>query len=293
MRISTAGQYDAVVRDMTMAQEQMVKAQRQVSSGKRFSKVSEDWVAAAESLSLRTVKDAIGQYRSNISEAKTDVQFAENALSDVGDLMRQAYTLSVQAANGTLDQSARDNIATQIDQLRSRLIDYGNTRGPHNDYLFAGQKTDTQPFSDSGTSLTYSGDSASVTIEMAPGQTMAKTFVTDQLFKDAYNALASLKANLQSGNISAISSVDIQALQDSQKAFRTVQAQAGVRIGTLDDLDSQHVRRQDDLSTRLSQVEDVDMSEAVVQFQLSQTAYQAALAAASKTFGLSLVDFIS
>ncbi|MBI5706769.1 MAG: flagellar hook-associated protein FlgL [Armatimonadetes bacterium] len=293
MRISTSGQYDAVVRDMTLAQEQMVKAQRQVSSGKRFSRVSEDWVAAAESLSLRTVKDAIGQYQTNIAEAKTDVSFAESAFSDMGDILKQAYTLSVQAANGTLDQSARESIATQIDQLKTRLVDFGNTRGPHNDYLFAGQKTDTKPFADTGSALTYSGDTATVDIEMAPGQTMAKTFVANQMFTDAYNALQNFKTNLQSGNTGAISGIDIQALQDSHKAFRTAQAQAGVRIGALEDIDSQHGRRLDDLSARISEVEDVDMSEAIVQFQLSQTAYQAALAAASKTFGLSLVDFIS
>lgn len=293
MRISTAGQYDSVIRDMTQAHEQMARAQRQVSSGKRFSRVSEDWVAAAESLSLRSVKDALGQYRANIEEARTDVAFAESAFSDVGDLLRQAYSLSVQAANGTLDQAARDNIATQIDQLKARLVDYGNTRGPHSDYLFAGQKTDTKPFEVTGTTLNYNGDSATVNIETAPGQTMAKTLVAHQLFTDAYGALEGFRANLVSGNVSAISGVDIQALQDSHKAFRTVQGQAGVRINSLDDMESQHKRRLDDLSARISEVEDADMSEAIVQFQLSQAAYQAALAAASKTFNLSLVDFIT
>lgn len=293
MRISTAYQYDAYLSDIGRAFERTIEAQRQVATGKRFTKASEDWTGAASSLSLRTVKSAISQYRTNILDARTEVGFAESAFSEASDALKQAYAMAVQAANGPLDQAARNNIASQITQIQTRLVDLGNTKGPRGNYIFAGQMTDTAPFTAGSTGITFNGDTNQILIETGPGQTTAKNFVANTLFSDAYNALESFKTNLAGGNVGAISGVDIAALQSAGAAFRQIQGEAGIRLQGLERTDNDHVKRLDEIVQNLSDVEDVDLTEAAVQLQLTQTAYQAALTAASKGFNLSLLDFVS
>ena len=61
---------------------------------------------------------------------------------------------------------------------------------------------------------------------------------------------------------------------------------------TVDELKAHNQRRIDDFTQRISDVEDVDMAEAITQYQTAQTVYTAALQVASTTHQLSLMDFI-
>jgi flagellar hook-associated protein 3 FlgL len=141
--------------------------------------------------------------------------------------------------------------------------------------------------------LNYHGDANEILIESGPGSTMASNVPGGQLFTDAYAALESLKNNLQSGNPGAIGGVDIAALQSTLATINNVRGTVGARLQAIEKIDADHNRRIDDFSAQISDVEDIDISEAVMKFRLAETAYQAALGAASQGFRLSLVDFLT
>jgi flagellar hook-associated protein 3 FlgL len=291
MRVSTPYQYGSYAGDIARAQERFVALQRQVATGKKLNSLSDDPLALAASLSMKGLRDGLEQYKANLNTAKSELGLAESALSEVNTLMRRAYELAVSGANGSTDQSARLAMLSELNEIQKRLVDLGNTTDGSGEYLFSGQMTDTKPFTMSGQTLVYNGDDLDRAIEAAPGETLVASVQCRQLFTEAHAAIDSLKNNLQ-GNHAAISGVDIPALQASMTNVNVMRGQIGARLQAVDRWMSDHTRRADELTHSISDVEDVDLAEAIVQYQMAQAAYTGALQVASQGFGLSLLDFI-
>lgn len=292
MRISTNYQYSAFQSDISSAQQALFESSAQVSSGKRINRPSDDPFGTVRSVTMRSLQAGIKQYQDNLNTAKGQLGFGESTLSEMSTLTNRAYTLAVSGANGATDQKGRDAMAAEIAQIQSRLIDLANTKDSSGGYLFAGQKADVKPYTLAGTTLTYNGDSNSLKAEVGPGDMMTISTAGEPLISDLYNRLQSLKDNLTGGTVSAISGTDIANIQNSLDAISDLRGGIGSKLKTIDDLSSQMTRRSDDLTTSISDVEDVDITEAMVKYQQANQAYSAALTVASQGFRLSLMDFI-
>jgi flagellar hook-associated protein 3 FlgL len=292
MRISTGYQFDSYANDIRVTQERMFRFEQQVSSGKQLNRPSDDPVGAARSLTMRSLRTGIQQYQSNLETAKGTLGYTENALTDANNLMQRAYQLAIAGASSSTDQVARNAMASEIGTIQTRLVELANSRGPTGAFLFAGQKTDTKPYSVAGSTITYSGDANSVVIESSPTDTMAVSTPGEPMFSDAFNRLETLKTNLASGNVGALTGASIPEMQGSMQSLLAARGTVGAKLRTVDDLTSQYTRRVDDLTKGISDVEDVDISQAILNYQLAQAAYQGALTVASKGFQTSLMDFI-
>jgi flagellin-like hook-associated protein FlgL len=189
--------------------------------------------------------------------------------------------------------------------LQQQLIQYANSIGPSGQYIFGGQSNDQKPFSisttagatsvalPSGTYLNFDGDNLDVTIETGPSDVMAVNSKGWDVFSKAYQALDQLKIDLQGGNIGSLSGVDIQQVQDSMNLVNTERGYIGTKLQSITALTEHYTRRIDDLKENVSDIEDVDLSDAIQKYTLAQTAYQAALSVASQGYKLSLMDFIA
>lgn len=65
----------------------MEKLQMQMATGKKISVPSDDPVAAARALKLRTDVSEIEQYKRNVKDAQSWMDITENALSNMGDVL--------------------------------------------------------------------------------------------------------------------------------------------------------------------------------------------------------------
>lgn len=291
-RISTAYQFDTYSGDIRRTSEAYFAAQRRVSSGKRIERMSDDPRGASLALSMKTLKKGMEGYVSNLNLAKGVLGTSEQALSEVGDMLKRANTMALAGANAATDQNGRAAMIQEVEAIQSRLVSIANSRGPSGQYIFAGQKNDAAPFVSTPTGLQYNGDHNDVAVETDPTSTMAVNTQGDPLFTDIYARLETLKANLASGNTGGLSGVSIADIQNSQKAVDAARGQVGIKLSTIGTMLDHYNRRTDELTTGISDIEDVDMSDAIVQYQQTMTAYQAALQVASKGYSLSLMDFI-
>jgi flagellar hook-associated protein 3 FlgL len=66
----------------------------------------------------------------------------------------------------------------------------------------------------------------------------------------------------------------------------------GARLQTVAEYQANHARRSEGLTEQISDIEDVDLSQAILELKQAETAYQAALQAVGMTQGLSLMDFL-
>lgn len=107
-----------------------------------------------------------------------------------------------------------------------------------------------------------------------------------------FASLAKLRDALQSGDQAQITAAADALKQDYDRVVR-VRGMAGAKVQELDD---RQTRMNDqNLATRalLSNLQDVDFTEAITRFQTLQTALQATLQMSGKTLNLSLLDFLA
>jgi flagellar hook-associated protein 3 FlgL len=292
MRISFAHQYDVYRSDLGRSQEAYFEAQRKVSTGKRIHSVSDDPFSATASISFRQVRNAAAQYAKNAETAKSFLGFTENALGEMSKLMQRVNELAVAGANGATDQVGRQAMAQELGEIQRRMVDLANGKGPVDQYLFSGQKSDTKPFSVAGSVVTYSGDANNLYVEVSPNETLNIGAQLGTFVPDLYSKLEALKNNLQGGNTGAISGVDLANVQTAKRDIDQMRGEVGTRTQTADQAITNHTRRMDDLTSRISDLEDVDISEAILEYKTAETAYQAAMQTISMGSQLSLMDFL-
>lgn len=292
MRISTAYQYDSYQRDIQVAAEKLSTISQQLATGKRINQPSDDPVGVGQSLTLHSLQSGIQQYMSNLNTAKGSLGYIDNAASSMSDLLNQAYQLAVQGASSTTDQVGRDAMVQQITSLQSQLLNVANTQGPNGGYIFAGQKADTKPYTINSGALVFNGDVKPINVEVGPGQMLQANAPGEPTISAMYNNLEQLKSDLTGGQVGAISGIDITNIQDSLAAISNLRGNVGARMQTVTSMTSQWQVRSDDLTKNISDVEDVDLSAAMVQYQQANQAYTAALTVAGQGSRLSLMDFI-
>ena len=105
-----------------------------------------------------------------------------------------------------------------------------------------------------------------------------------------FDALATVIDHLQN-NPSALSG-DITSIDVAAGRVRTQLTDVGVRQQRVQNGATTVQNRVLDLTTRLTDVEDVDMPSTIVALQTQQVAYQAALGATAKVVQPSLLDFL-
>ncbi|MGV3614639.1 MAG: flagellar hook-associated protein FlgL [Fimbriimonas sp.] len=292
MRISTNHQFDSFSRGITDTQRKLVESQMRATTGKRINRASDDPTGAGSLVRMGAVKQSIGQYVQNGKMAKGVLAATEGALSDVNDLAKEAYQLAVRGASDTVNAASRAAMAAEVVGMQKRLVDLGNTQDANGGYLFAGQRNDKPPFTAQGSNLVYNGDGRTRFAELAADQTVPINTSGTPLMTDLYTRLESLRQALTDGNTEKLSQTSIPEMQKSVDALNLERSVIGTRLNTVADLEVQHLRREDELTGRISDVEEVDMTQAIMDYRLAETAYEAALNVASQGFRLSLMDFI-
>ena len=293
MRVSTQQTYNFFVLQMHAAQARVMESEKQVLSGKRFEAASESPSDAHIVITASSLMARIGQLDKNLRGAKDYLGNTEVAFTEVNDLVNHAYTLAVNGSNSTYDQTARDGMVKDIEEIQRRLAFVGNSTGANGQYIFGGHKSDAKPFNVSPPNLVFAGDDNSVNVEIRPNETMRVNLSgAGGLFTGIYSTLETLKNDLQSGDVSSIGNTDIAALQDHLKAINLVRGDVGTKLQTISGLAEQNQKRTDDLSVQISEVQGIDLSEAITNMQAAQTAYAAALQVTAKSQNLSLMDFL-
>ncbi len=173
MRITQSLLRDAWLRALNDTQSQLLRTQDQVSTGKKFSRPAEDPVGAVQVLNLQRALSESGQYSRNADLLTNRLGVEETALTSVGDVMQRLRELAVEANNATQSGETRGDIASEVRQALDNLVQLANTRDGGDNYLFAGYSTQTQPFSRSGSAVTYAGDQGQRQLQIGANRKVA------------------------------------------------------------------------------------------------------------------------
>ena len=293
MRITNAMITDSMLESLRGNQERVEKLHRQLTTGKKLTRPSDDPASVGRALAYRAGIAQGDQYIRTMDASLTWLNATDSTLDSAIKGLQRGRELAVQGANDTLGTQQQQAIAAEVDQILNQMIQLGNSslRGQR---LFAGLKTDTNPFTAVGTpatSVTYTGDTSQMLREIDVGSTIAINVPGSAVFPSTFSALIKLRNDLNAGNTSAVKT-DISGLDTAFDDILGVRADVGARINRIEAARE----RQEDLQVRMkdlsSKTEDVDLEEAISQFAVEQTAYQSALAAGAKAVQPSLLDYL-
>jgi flagellar hook-associated protein 3 FlgL len=302
MRISDGMIAHRALADIQRANSAMNDASQQVTTGKRILRPSDDPAGTQKALRLRADAAQITQHKKNVDDAQGWAQATDTALSGVGDVLARVRDLTVQAGNGTLSPQDRADTALEVDQLISQMKSSAN--GRYGDqYVLAGQKSDTPPYDPDGADA-YQGDGGAVVRTIGPNVSVRLNTTGDTLLGSGdgtdgrlLSLLRGISAHLRGGSAAdtdALRTSDLSALDVGITAVTTARADAGSLSNRLTAAGD----RLDDLAfstdNARSDVEDADIAEAYLNYSTQQAVYQSALRATSGMLQQkSLMDFLS
>ncbi len=119
------------------------KATEKLSSGYKINRAADDAAGLAISEKMRKQIRGLTQASANAQDGISSVQTAEGALTEVHDMLQRMNELAVKAANGTMSESDRDAIQSEVDQLVTEIDRVATTTKFNETYLLKGSNNGT------------------------------------------------------------------------------------------------------------------------------------------------------
>jgi len=290
-RITNSMVSRTVLSDIQDVFGKLSRTQERLSSGKQLTKPSDDPFAASRALLYRTGLDANRQYQTNVNEAKSWLDASDTALSQLGESSSRARELILQGANGTNSQVQRDAIASELDQIADSIKTVANTQYAGR-YIFSGAATQTAPFTVGGAD-TYLGDTAAINREIGQNVQVPVNVTGDTVVSPLLAAIRQAAIDLRAGGTPAnLSTTDLAAMDAATDAIQTTRSSVGARVNRLTAAQDRLQQLELAQTKQLSDTEDADVAQTMVDYSTQSAVYQAALKAGSQLIQPSLLDFL-
>lgn len=298
MRITNGMVQRHILSDMNAASARLIDTQGKIASGKTISKPSDDPFAAARSLALRENIGGIRQHQRNVDDARGWQDAAESALARITDSVQRARELLTQGATDTVDAGARQAIAHEIDELIAGIKENANTRYG-GQYVFSGTRTDQPAYRDA-TGDVYQGDNGMVAREVGPGVSLGINQIATSFLgggqasgdNKLLHVLRDVSDHLKENDGAALRGGDLQRFEAALEQVIDARAVNGARSNRLEAAASRLAELEQSTLGQISDVEDVDIAKALIDFNSQQAGYQAALRAGANIVQNSLMDFL-
>jgi len=317
MRISTSWSHQLAVNAMLDQQSKVSQTQLKLSTGKSILTPSEDPAASVRLLDLDQETKQTEQYQNNIVMARQRLGLEETNIQSVVDTLARIKELTVQGLNDSNLQSDRVAIAKEIDELNLHLLGIANTQNANGEYIFAGYKTDVQPYTQGQAfasalfpdtpvySYPYSGDQQQRNLQIGPARFVADGNYGEQVFGSSqvlpgatptaetpanlFELVSKLSASLKDNAPQDVSLTELDVALDRVLAVETT---IGARMNALDRQESINDDYILDMNSAASDLGDLDYAEAISKFNIQNTVLQAAQQAFSRVQNLSLFNYL-
>jgi flagellar hook-associated protein 3 FlgL len=288
-RNSTAGLEDAASR--------LLEYQRQVSTGKRIEKPSDDPSATLGSIGEHAETAAIDQYARATDTVASRLAVVDTVLSDLITQLERAQVSAASARGTTKTQLQRDAAATDLEGIRDTIFGDMNTSF-NGTFVFSGSASTVAPYSrvGSGPVSAYAGSTSEMIVDIDRQRAVKIAFNGELLTQgsdaqDIFAEFDDLIAAVRAGDDAAIDA-GMTALERMFDRVSTAQGRVGADLRTLDE---QKIRLSElgrASAKRLSSLEDTNMAEAITGMAQADAAYRAALGAVSSVTRMSLMDYL-
>lgn len=263
--------------------------QEQISTGKRINRSSDDPVGAEMVLNLRTSQTEIKQFQRNAQAANQKLSAADDTLNNYENILEHVRTLVAQGLSDTTTQPARNNLATEIESLRGRILNVANSKNG-DDYLFGGTRQNAPPF-DPTTATPANTPTTAQFIQIEPGSNAIAVGVTAEtvfsdanstVFTDLTNAINALRGTGNSTADRTTLENTMSRLDIYKNQVNSAHAQIGANMNeteaVTENLDNSFLL----IDERASEIEGADFAKTAIELADVQRSIEATLQVAAK-----------
>lgn len=296
-RIGDMAQHQRVTQLMVDAQSRARETQAQIGTGKvaqRFRDV------AADADRLLGTKDAlrqIQQFQRNNDLVSGRLEVMESAASSLHEVGTRLRVLLIQRLDAGV--SVPGVISTEVQHLLEQAV--GDLNADFNgSYLFAGSRTDTAPVAldpafagfGSADDTYYQGDAVALSVRADTGREVTYGMTADRSgFQELIGALrATLEGDGSDDRAMLESALDlVNAALPEIAGYRS---ELGVRGASLEQINLAHSDAEVYLQRQISEIEDVDLTEAITRMTQDQMVVEASMATIARLSQVSLADYL-
>lgn len=296
MRVTPSMTADNALYHLQKGRSILGRLQEQIASGVLINRPSDDPITTREILELQGKLDKGSQYLSNITKANVWLNMTDTALNGMADIISQVKKLVGTITSGSSDQTVRDNAAFQLTELKKQLVDLGNTQ-LGDQYIFAGFRDSTPPFSKTNNNYGGTGDDISVAITQSSEAAINVT--GDKLLKGtgsygSVDILSTIDSVVTAINNNDPSAIQAGAAQLDAAANQITNARSDVasKMIRMQSAEKMLTQNQNTVLGILDNTQNVDYIKAATELNQQQTAFEAALSATAKITQLSLLDYL-
>lgn len=330
MRITNSMMSKSFLRDVNRNQNSMKKINDQLTSGKEFRRPSDNPFKVARSMQLHGDIGTNKQYNENIKDTINFLETTDTALEQVNNVFQRVRELMVSVGNPAYGSDEKKAIKDEINEKVNEVSQILNTSFDGK-YIFGGTKGSSKPVGsmedkDTGNNIIHlsgkegeildlnSTDDAvknqinmiggTLNSEISQGVTVEyNVSATDVLmFKDAdgndvnvMNLFKDITNNLDSKDpdeIKRITNENLRAMDSAMSNLSKLRSEVGAKQNRMEAAKEQNEEENFNMTTILSETEDINLAEKTIEASVMQSVYMASLQTSARIIQPSLMDFL-
>ena len=318
-RISTAARYNLLTSDIQRNEANYNKLTQELASGKKITSLTDDPIAAVNIVNTNRQLGQIETFNQNTAMAMEELDTLDDLMELATSYLNQAWDKAVQANNGTYGNTSLKALKVEIDEITKTMVDLANTQFNDN-FIFGGANTKLTPYEiDDNGNIIYHGTKQDNPdyirqTEVADGVFEVINTTGDRVFgyyndendySGVMGALKVLSDSIQevidakdAGDPAAETAAydkmrsTLDMFSSSHNEIVTEQTKFGGVYNRLEMTESTLETNNENLTSYLSNLQDVDIASATTKWLQAQYSYQASLQVAAASMNMSLLNYL-
>lgn len=283
-----------MMRNLSGSMGRMDKLQEQLSSGMKFSRPSDDPVAASRAMFYRSSLIENEQFQRNVTEAQSWMELSDKSLEEANSILQRVRELAVASGNGGLGADSLQAMGKEISEIRDHLGNIVNqTVGGR--YIFAGTDTLTAPYDKGSDTLKFTNKNE-ILLEVNKGIHLPINVIGSDVFdfkgKDGNNVFDLLKKIVTDLNDGKPVNTELGSIDEQIDKLLAERATLGARTNRIELIKGRLENEEISVTSLMSQNEDADVAQVITNLKMQENVHRAALGAGSRIIQPTLLDFL-
>lgn len=299
---STSAFFERARGDMKSLRVQAETLQKQMGSGKRLTRSSDDPLAASRLRNLGRLEQLSDIDTSNANRANADLSLADSAISNIASTVIRAQELLMQASSDVLNQGQLSGIATELYALHDNLFALSNARDSNGHALFGGESAGNAYSLDASGNAVYIGTAGSGELPLGQGQSLTRSITGPEFLSMDVNgtqtdimAVIKLAADAISTGApdpAGAAKDALAGLQSGMDSVTTGQTVVGTRLAWIELTTERRTDLSELRTTEETEIGATDLPATIARLQETLLVLEASQASFSKLSQLSLLNQI-
>lgn len=305
-RVATLMNNSAMLAELQRTQRSLYDAQAQVSTGKRINEFSDSPADLGALMAARGADSRAADFLASAKAIRTRLDLQDTHIDELGSItadMKQIVLDSVANGSGAALKTELQGVFDRMTSILNTQID--------GKYIYGGTRQDVPPVTVSSldalaalpaTADAFQNNAIAQTGRVDSNQVIAFGQLANELGGPAFDMLRQIMAynsgpNGPFGNDLTATQSDylsslVPQLSAVNEGVNGLLAANGVAYKAADEAVDRHSDARSTLAGMISDIEDVDMAEAITKLNNAQTALQASAKTFATVQGLSLLDYL-